>query len=117
MGEERTQYRIDLYNTIKESDGIIDSKPELKEKKSSGSSIEEIKNIILENWLVVALLIIIFILAIIGIILAINTYKHSKELREVTGEDNDIIDRDEEKTEKIYDDIIREREKKTGKHF
>ena len=41
--------------------------------KSSGSSIEEIKNIILENWLVVALLIIIFILAIIGIILAINT--------------------------------------------
>ena len=116
LGEENIQYKIDLYNKIEE-EKEEEIKEEIPETKTTSFSIEDIKNYLIENWLTSSLLLIIFILAIISIIFVSLTYKYSKKIKELTGEDDDIIERDEDKNEKLYDDLVKERNKRTGKHF
>ena len=116
LGEEKAEYIIDLYNKIEkqEEEGLkIDTQIEIIKDVST---IDKIKDYIIENWKLLALLLIILILAIIAIICAILAYKYKKAIKELTGEDEFYRKEAENNKE---EEVLEQKEKnnKKGKHF
>ena len=119
LGEESIQYTIDVYNKIED---IEENNDEITQRDEEKNLTVNIKQIILYNWRIIALITLVCLLGIIAITCAIREYRNSNEDYE------DDIPNEEELNhlEDIYTKRTgesnsitesKEKNKKRGKHF